>query len=368
VNFILVHRKILLIAAFASLLVGLIVGASSAVRAAANQEGGAAATNNCDRDCLNGFVDRYLDAVVAHDPSRLAVTKLVKFTENGQKLELGDGFWRTATARGTYKFYVDDPESGQVGFEGTMQEAGQAVIVAVRLRIANQKISEIETIVSRGQFAQGGAANLEKLGTPRKAFLEDIPPAERVSRIELIKTANKYFSGMQKDDGKSDYSFFADDCDRLENGMKTTNNLTPMPGLTASGTPRPAPSAKYDPALNPTSYSAGWSCKDQFRSGLLHFVSLIRDRRYPVVDQERGIVFSFVFFDHQAGDTRNFQTPDGRAVTAGPTTPFTWEIAEIFKVRHGQLHEIEAVLDQGQYGMGSGWSSWEASQSDQPQW
>jgi hypothetical protein len=322
----------------------------------------------CDRACLNGFVDQYLDDVVAHDPSRLPVTKFVKFTENGQKLELGDGFWRTATGKGTYKFYVDDLQAGQVGFEGTMQEAGQAVIIAVRLKIEDQKISEIETIVGRGQMSKSGAQNLEKLGQPRHAFLEDVPANERMSRADLIMTANKYFSGMQKDDGKHDYSFFADDCDRLENGMKTTNNLTPMPGLTASGTPRPAPSAKYDPAMNPTTYSAGWSCRDQFRSGLLHFVSLIRDRRYPVVDQERGVVFSFIFFDHQAGDTRNFETPDGRAVTAGPTTPFTWEIAEIFKVRKNQLHEIEAVLNQGTYGMGSGWSGWEQSRSDQPQW
>jgi hypothetical protein len=362
------QRKLLCIAVFASLLLSAIVSRPRGVHASGNQVSGGMSASGCDRDCLNGFVDRYLDAVVAHDPSRLPVTRFVKFTENGQKLDLGDGFWRSATGRGTYKFYVDDPETGQVGFEGTMQEAGQAVIVAVRLRIENRQISEIETIVSRGQFAQGGAANLEKLGTPRKAFLEDIPPAERTSRIELIKTANKYFSGMQQDDGKGDYSFFGDDCNRLENGMQTTNNLTPMPGLTAAGTPRPAPSAKYDPALKPTTYSAGWSCADQFRSGLLHFVSLIRDRRYPVVDQQRGIVFSFIFFDHQAGNTRNFETPDGRAVTAGPTTPFTWEIAEIFKVRKSQLHEIEAVLNQGQYGMGSGWSSWEESRSDQPQW
>jgi len=55
-------------------------------------------------------------------------------------------------------------------------------------------------------------------------------------------------------------------------------------------------------------------------------------------------------------------------VTAGPTTPFTWEIAEVFKVRGGQLHEIEAALTQGIYGMCSGWSSWEDCRSDQPQW
>lgn len=361
------RRKLLIIGTIATMLLGAIMATPSRVRASAAQAS-AAASSGCDRACLNGFVDRYLDAVVAHDPSRLPTTPLVKFTENGQKLELGDGFWRTATARGSYKFYVADPQAGQVGFLGTMREAGQPVIVAVRLKIENQKVSEIETIVARGQMSQNGAQNLEKLGAPRRAFLEDIPPAERASRIDLIRTANKYFSGMQQDDGKGDYSFFGDDCNRLENGMQTTNNPNPMPGLSPSGAPRPAPSPRYDPASKPTMYSSGWSCADQFRSGLLHFVTRIRDRRYPIVDQERGIVFSFVFFDHSAGDTRNFQTPDGRNITAGPTTPFTWEIAEIFKVRRAQLHEIEAVLTQAPYGQGSGWSGWEESMSDQPQW
>jgi hypothetical protein len=360
--------RLFLASAIVFILIGAILIHPTKLQAFPGDPQGASVPSACDRDCLNHFVDQYLDAVVAHDSSRLPVTKFVKFTENGQKLELGDGFWRTATGKGTYKFYVDDPQAGQVGFEGTMQEAGQPVILAVRLKIENQKVSELETIVARGQFAQGGAANLEKIGSPRAAFLEDIPAKERATRLDLIKTANKYFSGMQQDDGKGDYSFFADDCDRLENGMKTTNNMTPMPGLTASGTPRPAPSAKYDPATKPTTYSAGWSCRDQFQSGLLHFVTRIRDRRYLVVDQDRGVVFSFVFFDHSAGDTRNFETPDGRPVTAGPTTPFTWEIAEIFKVRNSQLHQIEAVLTQAPYGQGSGWSSWENSSSDQPQW
>ena len=361
-------RKTRFIAGFAvALAAAVAIGASIGTQSSAGQAS-SAGSSGCDRACLNGFVDRYIDAVVAHDPSRLPVTKFVKFTENGQHLELGDGLWRTATGKGAYKFYIDDPHTGQVGFLGTLQEAAQPVIIALRLKIDNQKISEIETILGRGQMAQGGAANLEKLGSPRAAFLLDLPTADRVSRLDLIKTANKYFTYMQQNDGKADYSFFADDCNRLENGMQSTNNLTPMPSLTASGAPRPAPSPKYDPAAKPMMYSAGWSCKDQFRSGLLHFVSWIRDRRYPVVDEEKGIVFSLVFFDHQAGDTRTFETPDGRTVTAGPTTPFTWEIAEIFKVRGGQLHEIEAVLNQGTYGMCSGWSTWEACRSDQPQW
>jgi hypothetical protein len=312
----------------------------------------------CDRACLEGFVDQYLAAVVAHDPARLPVTGTVRFTENGQELALGDGFWNTATARGSYKLYVDDVQRGEVGYFGTMREAGVPVILALRLKIAGRKISEVETIIARtelGSLSAGkGAEDLEKSGGPRPALLEAVPIDKRVSREELIKTANMYFSGMQLNDGMGVYPF-ADDCNRVENGTQTTNNPTAvMPNARAT----PEPEGKEN------RYSMAWSCKKQFDSGLLHFVTRIRDRRYPVVDVERGLVFSFAFFDHSAGKYNTFKTPDGRTVTSGPTTPWTWEIAELFKVYDGKLHEIEAVLDRCPYGMGSGWSSRQDAMSD----
>jgi hypothetical protein len=158
---------------------------------------------------------------------------------------------------------------------------------------------------------------------------------------------------MQLNDGKGNYPF-ADDCDRLENGGKTTN----APGR--GGAPRPDPRTA-------SNYSAMWTCREQFESGLLHFVMRIRDRRYVAVDEERGLVVAFAFFDHDAGESRHFKTPDGRSVTAGPAVPWTWEIAELFKVENGLLHEIEAILERAPYGMNSGWSSWEDGMSDKIQ-
>jgi hypothetical protein len=314
----------------------------------------------CDRDCLIAMVDEYLDVLVAHDPKKLPLASSVKFTENGQQLEPGDGLWNSVTARGTYKLYVADVPRGQVAAFTTMREAGMPVMMALRLKVENRRISEIETLIAR---SENGARNLETLGQPRAAFSRMTPMADRMSRADLVRVANMYFSGMQQNDGKGQYPF-ADDCDRLENGTRTTNNPT-------GGRPSqpPAPGAPPPPRPDPktaTSYSSMWSCREQFESGLLHFVTRIRDRRYVVVDEERGLVFSFAFFDHSAGKTRTFQTPDGRTVTAGPTTPWTWEIAELFKVENGQLHEIEAVLERAPYGMGSGWSTREQSMSSEP--
>jgi hypothetical protein len=89
----------------------------------------------------------------------------------------------------------------------------------------------------------------------------------------------------------------------------------------------------------------------------------IRDRRFVAVDRERGLVFAFGFFDHALGKDRTFQTPTDRTVTGGPSQPWTWEIAELFKVEKGKLRQIEAVLDRAPYGMNSGWSNWEDGMS-----
>jgi len=126
-------------------------------------------------------------------------------------------------------------------------------------------------------------------------------------------------------------------------------------------------SQENPPQQRDEAYSPAWSCQKQFESGLLHFVTRARDRRFLVVDRERGQALGFAFFDHAAGKTRTFKTPDGRTVTTGPTTPWTWEIAELFKIEKGKIRQIEAVLDHCPYGMGSGWSTWEQSMSSQAQ-
>ncbi len=312
------------------------------------------AAEACDRSCLESMVDRYLDAVVANNPAAVPIAPTAKFTEDGQRLVIGDGLWNTMKAKGKYRLFVTDVPAGQVAFIGTIEEdhrdadKGTAALIALRLKVENKIITQIEQIVVRDEKA---AANVEKAGSPRPAFLKAVPAASRMSRADLIKTANKYFTGMQNNDGKGDYPF-ADDCNRFENGGLTTN--APL----KEGQTRPDPKTS-------TNYSANWSCMEQFKSGLLHFVHRIRDRRFVAVDEERGIVFAFGFFDHTGGATRTFQVPDGRTVTSGPVQPWTWQIAELFKVEGGKLHEIEAILQRSPYGMSSGWSSWDQGMSDQ---
>ncbi|MBN1237468.1 MAG: hypothetical protein JXB36_03150 [Gammaproteobacteria bacterium] len=334
----------------------MIVGSVLAAAALGAGSLSAQRAGDCDRACLEGFVDRYLDAMVDDDVTAAPFSANARFTENGQKLELGDALWNTMKSKGTYRLFVTDVEAQQVAFIGTVHEDDRdpeqsvPALFALRLKIDEGEIAEAEQMVVRNAEA---AERVEALGSPRQVLLDSVQESERMSRWDMITTADAYFSGMQQNDGKGEYPF-AEDCNRLENGMQATNRPTP------EGETRPDPRTS-------TGYSAQWSCLEQFESGLLHFVNRIRDRRYVAVDRERGLVFAFAFFDHSGGDTRTFQTPDGRTVTAGPAQPWTWYIAELFKIRNHEIGPIEAILDRVPYGMNSGWSTYEAGMSDRIQ-
>src|SRR5439155_1471593 len=100
--------------------------------------------------------ERYLDALAARDPKQLPLAANVKFTENGQRLNLGDGIWNTATAKGIYRLFVTDTQAGQVAVIATLKEEAGNVMMAIHLKVVNRQIAEVETIVVRPAAAAGG--------------------------------------------------------------------------------------------------------------------------------------------------------------------------------------------------------------------
>ncbi len=294
------------------------------------------ASDVCDRACLDSLVDRYIAAMVAHDPELLPLAQGVRFTENGQELRLGDGLWGTASAPGHYKLYATDPEDGQVGFYGTVFENGVPVLLALRLKVDYGLISEIETIVARpsaigGSPLQSAGAALEGKGHPRPQFMQIIPPRERMSRADLVRVANSYFTGLAGDTGHNTAPFWPS-CNRWENGTQTTNN----PSFHGS---------------NPFNVVA-LNCEDQQKSGFFSFVTTIRNRRYPIVDREHGLVMSFAFFEHR-GVLKTLHLTNGMTVPSPVRAPLTLEISELFQIHGGKLDQIEAVINAVPYGMKS---------------
>lgn len=296
----------------------------------------------CDRACLEGFVNQYLDALVAHNPFGMPLARKVKFSENDVVLDLGDGVWNTITGMGTYKLYVSDPQSGQVGFFGTMRENSTPIALAARLKIENRKITEIETVINRGGGGGGppgrGAAPpagpaqlLEQMGKPDAVFTETVPAGERVSRDALIAAANKYFDSIEH--GSADAAAFDKDCNRVENGAQMTNNPS-----------RPAAGLTWNP------WALG--CAEQINTKIFNSYRRIYPRRFPVVDEERQLVFGF-FMYQQPGDILSVESP-GHGTYKMPdsaSTPGFTESAQLFRIKGGKIRKVESLTLGIPYGM-----------------
>jgi hypothetical protein len=300
--------------------------------------GTARAADPCDRACLEGHVDQVLAAMIAHNPGQLRFARVVHYTEDGVELRIGDGLWGTASARGKYKLYVADPEAGQIGYYGTLSENGVMDYLALRLKVTESLISEIEVIVARPSGmgpagAPSAGQSFEQRGQPRHQFLETVPAAQRMSRAKLVEVANAYFMGLANQTGKFTAPF-APTCERLENGMQTTNQK-----------PNPSTSSGAVDILS-------LGCEGQQKTGWFAFVTDIRDRRFPIVDVERGLVMSFGFFDHNAA-VRSYPLPDGKMAPNIITNPQTIEISELFEIRDAKIDQVEAVINSVPYGMRS---------------
>jgi hypothetical protein len=296
---------------------------------------------NCNRACLENLVDQYWAAVVAHDPRRLPLSKDVMYTENDQIIEVGDGFWKTAEGRGNYTHIFADPEFGQVSYMGTMREAGGPVLVSLRLRVELGRITEIESIYFKpGGGGPNNIAEMDKPYKPEDFWFKSIPAAQRMSRQELIAVADGYFTGLQKNDGKGINGTgtypFTNDCHRVENGSPTTN------------VPRPA--GQSPDVINAFSMD----CLSQFKLGYYFVVQNIHDRRYPVVDQERGIVWAHVVFDQ--GTVNEGVLSDGRPYKFnGFNRPSSILVTEAFLIENGKIRRVEMVGPSAAYHLNSPW-------------
>ncbi len=299
----------------------------------------ARASDVCDRACLEKHVDSFLAAVTANAPRPLPLATNIRSTENGVALPVGEGIWRTASARGKYSLYVIDPEDGQAGFFGTLIENGTPVLMALRLKVEYQVITEIEMIITRPNYRPGGSEagagqRMEAAGHPREQFLDTVPAAERMPRADLRRVANSYFTGLANNTGHNTAPFW-DTCERWENGNITTG--------------RPPRASTGQGQVEGTDILA-MGCLEQQQSGFFSFVTAIRNRRFPVIDRERGLVLAFGFFDHN-GEAKEVHLTNGKTMPNPVTAPLTYHIAELFEIREGKIDQIEAVCNTVPYSM-----------------
>ena len=294
---------------------------------------GAASPAECDRECLSGIMTKYLDALSTHDASKLPVTKNVKYTENGVRLNLTDGLWQTASAGPTYRLDVIDEDSGQVGLLGRIMENGNNNWYAVRLKVEKgQKVSEIEILVTRTISMAPPPQGPKGPGDPHPLMMQVIPEDKRLPPCKLNSIGNSYFTGLDTDNDGANVPFDPE-CKRRENGTTTANNPDSPEG------------------------SMQWmDCKSQFDTHFSTIVTDIRERRF-IADPVTGLAFGWGYFDHDGSVAQMSETLDDKMtdVTGMFRQPFSFYIAEVFKIMDGKIRQIEAVLTTVPYGMESGW-------------
>ncbi|HEX3836228.1 MAG TPA: hypothetical protein VHW25_04630 [Steroidobacteraceae bacterium] len=308
---------------------GLLALGALVLRAAAAFSAGSAA---CDRECLHDVMDHYLAALVAHQPQMLKTTADVKFTENTNRMKLGDGLWQTIGALGTFRLYVEDPHSGQVAFYGTVKENGVTALLGVRLKQRAKRLSEIETYVVRQ--ATGVHGSFDNLTTVPAEWTQTVPPAERSTPEQLRHDANQYFNGIEQ--GNGSIVPFAADCLRTENGAQTAPTV-------------------------PTATRPSMSAGAQFDTHMFDYIHEITNRRFLLTDPQRGLVYAVVMFQHPGNIKPQLNAVTATASGTAPRTfslssyPNTTQIIETFQVRGGKIQRIFAYVSLLPYRQAPGW-------------
>ncbi len=290
-----------------------------------------AAAKDCDRACLKGHMDRYLDALLAHDASKLPRAAQFKAIHNGKPAQLEGGLWSEVDSI-AFRQYVMDPSAGQVALFGVAVEKHKRGTLFVRLSVDGGKLTFSETIA--GERTLDGIPGMI---SPNPFFEYVLPARQQRSREQLIAIADSYFEGLERHDGSK--VPVSDDCRRFEDGVQTSLNPVFLP----------------------------LACND-FKP--FTYMDKISNRLYPIVDVERGLVLGQMVIEVSKPAGPPSAPPPGTATeryTPNPVTgmvmPYSeWRskprntlIHELFKVVDGKIVEIQTIRLDRPYDWGGGW-------------
>jgi hypothetical protein len=255
----------------------------------------AAQAADCDRACLKGMITTYVDAMVAHDPARLPLAANARFTEDSQDLKPGEGLWKTVTKKGDFRQDYIDAKKQIAASHVMLFEDNATVLYSVVLRVADQKITGIETLVDR--LMPNSRFKPDSLEKPLGGMSAPVPAGKRMPRAEMIAAALRYPEGLRIGNFTDAKTPFSKEAYRVENGMF----------IAGEGGPRPNAPGLFTQKI------------------MLH-----PDVKASVaaVDEEEGIVLLWMNF----GDTNSYG-PGNALVTF-----------EAFKVWGGEIHAINAFF------------------------
>jgi hypothetical protein len=294
----------------------------------------------CGHACLERIGSEYLAAYIKHDPSQAPISKSVRYSENNVLLSFPDGTWDTVSKDLGGTLIFSDPVTGGVGiYTATMQSDKTPGYLAVRLKVENGLITQIEQISATQRYTGGVFKDPTSLPEPLNYpdLARPLSPSERISRAKMIEVANGYFNTLEHNDGTLK-TRFGPNCQRSENGEDSS---APSPPNSAFG------------SIAPEHRNCWWG----FTQGFYSFNNRVRDRDFVVIDEEKGLVLARAYIDHKGVASQTHPGPDGvKRPSFGPREPHTWSLLETFKIEHGgELGPIRADFIQVPYYMPPVW-------------
>src|SRR6185312_881959 len=161
-----------------------VTGTASAWAQAPGERSAVIATD-CDRSCLISSLHSYMDALAHKDPGRARFAKSVRFTENDVEMPIGDGLWGSVSGVAQTGLEVADTQTGNAAWFGTVEEYGQPAYYAMRLKVEDGQIVEVETVVQRKGTLPAPFGDAKEL-VHDPAFGAPLAPDERRPRERLV--------------------------------------------------------------------------------------------------------------------------------------------------------------------------------------
>jgi hypothetical protein len=273
---------------------------SSSVLAANGASAPVPASSACDRECLRGMATQVLYALVDHDTSKLPVTADLRVTEDGIEKPLAKiGLVNTVSKLRGYRQDIIDERAGQSIAGVLVEESGAPVLLVVRVKVQDEKISELELVAARSR-AEGLSFTIDTFNAPSKEMSFVPRPSQLATREQAIEIALHYPKGLNSTQTFASVGTpFAPGTRRVENG---------------------AVMAGPDCVFSPT-------CKDIATQSLEIFKRLGHVTvRSIYVDERMGIVVLRLSW--------NVRGPGSDKLTT----------FELFKVYDGQIHKVEAFI------------------------
>jgi len=145
------------------------------------------AQESCDTECLRDLADQYLAAILEHDASKAPLTESPATTYNSAPVARDNaGPWANATSYGDHQIYIADAESGQIAVVTSVNEGSKTNILALRLKIENRLISEVEMMYQRDKGDTGAHFNPDGWTDAEPEFSSILPENQRSSREQLL--------------------------------------------------------------------------------------------------------------------------------------------------------------------------------------